>query len=90
MSSFYASPEVLVKSPLSAYMSMADATCNLKTTALGAQECPAGQTVQFARAAGQPMAMGDVMSFGAGYSPLGGAYPVITSAPFKLYDQTNY
>jgi len=90
MSSFYASPQVLVKSPLSAYVRMADATCNLQTTALGAQECPAGQTVQFASAAGQPMAVGDVMSFGAGYSPLGGAYPVITSAPFKLYDQTNY
>jgi len=92
MSTYYRS-ETQLSSPYSAYMIVGSMSCSLTDSPIGQQQCPQ-QTVDFNRVSGFAIPSDRAMQMGPtdgpGYNMLGSAYPVIVSAPFKLYENTNY
>ncbi len=89
MSSFYKS-ETSSPSTFSDYLFIGSMNCTLKSTPLGAQECPQ-QTMDFPRTATAAAPQGLTTGItGPGYNSLDSAYPNLVSMPFKLYQNTNY
>jgi len=92
--SYYYRSENQRSAPYSNYIVAQDMSCAVSWTPDSSTKgCP-GTVMDFNRNVSNPVPSSAVMmpipSNSNGYYYLGSAYPVITTAPWRLYDTTNY
>lgn len=91
MSSYYMSEKIPSRD--SSYSTYApNNPCILKSNTYLGQGCPPNVLMDFPRVPTSPIPFtyDSIANAGSSYNALTSAYPVIVSAPFKLYNMTKY